>query len=78
MPALRRARGWLVRAVLKRTTAIMFGAMLSLPALGLWWRDYSWETWYTDGLVLIVGATGMALILAGIGGRRADWIEPHE
>ena len=76
MARLRRARGWLLRAVLKRTTAIGFGTVLSVPALWLWWRDYSWETWYTDGLALVAGATGIALILAGIGGRRPDWVEP--
>jgi hypothetical protein len=29
----------------------------------------------TDGLGLIVGATGAALLLAGLGGRRPDWLE---
>jgi hypothetical protein len=50
--------------------------IFSLPAAWLWWGDYAWEAWYTDGLALIGGATGAALILAGIGGRRPDWIEP--
>ena len=76
MARLKRARGWLVRAVLNRTTAIVIGAILSLPAIWLWWGDYSWETWYTDGLAFMAGGTGIALILAGIGGRRPDWIEP--
>ena len=76
MARLRRARGWLLRAVLKRTTAIVFGTFLSVPALWLWWGDYFWERWYTDGLALVLGATGIALILAGIGGRRPDWLEP--
>jgi hypothetical protein len=66
----------LLRAVLKRTTAIALGMIFSLPAAWLWWGDYAWEAWYTDGLALIGGATGAALILAGIGGRRPDWIEP--
>lgn len=65
-----------MRAVLNRTRAVLIGAMLSLPAVWLWWKDYSWETWSTDGLALIAGATGIALILAGIGGRKPDWIEP--
>ena len=30
----------------------------------------------TDGLGLVVGATGVAFLLTGIGGRRPDWIEP--
>jgi len=73
---LRRARGWLLRAVLKRTPAIAVGTGLSAPAAWLWLANYSWESWYTDGLALVVGATGLALILAGIGGRRPDWVEP--
>ena len=65
-----------MRAVLKRTTAIVLGVILSLPAVWLGWRDYSWETWFTDGLALVAGATGVALVLGGIAGRRPDWIEP--
>ena len=74
---LRRARGWLLRAVLKRTTAIALGTLFCAPALWLWWRDYRWETWFTDGLALVAGATGIAFILAGIGGRKPDWIAPE-
>jgi hypothetical protein len=77
MPTARRVRGWLLRMVLSRTRAVALGTMMSAPAVWLWWRDYSWETWYTDGLALVVGATGLALILAGLGGRRPDWIEPE-
>ena len=76
MSSLRRARGWVLRAVLHRTTAVTLGLLLCAPAVWLWWREYRWETWYTDGLSLVVGATGLALILAGVGGRRPDWIEP--
>jgi hypothetical protein len=72
----RRMRGWLLRAVLRRSTAIALGTALALPAVWLWWGDYAWETWYTDGLALILGATGVALMLAGFGGRRPDWVEP--
>ena len=78
MASLKRARGWLLRLVLKRTIVIMLGMMHSLPAAWLWWGDYSWEAWYTESLALMCGATGIALILAGIGGRRPDWIEPNE
>jgi hypothetical protein len=60
---------------LRRTTAVGLGIALCVPAVWLWWNDYRWEKWYTDGLGLVVGATGLALILAGVGGRRPDWIE---
>lgn len=76
MASLRRARGWVLRAVLRRTTAVALGILLCGPAVWLWWREYRWETWYTDGLTLVFGATGLALILAGVAGRRPDWIEP--
>ena len=66
MPSLRRVRGWLVRAVLHRTTALILGFLLCAPAVWLWWREYQWERWYTDGLGLVVGATGLALIVAAI------------
>jgi len=71
----RRARGWLLRAVLARTTALALGAALIAPAALVWWNDYAWESWATDGLALVVGATGLALMLAGLGGRRPDWID---
>jgi hypothetical protein len=70
---LKRLRGLLLRLVLKRPVAIALGLMLVLPAAWLMARDLPWETPVTDGLVLIVGATGAALLVAGIGGRRPDW-----
>jgi hypothetical protein len=73
----RRARGWLLRAVLRRHPAVCLGVLLVVPAAWLWWADHSWESWATDGLTLVLGGTGTALILAGLRGRRPDWIEPH-
>ena len=75
--SLRRARGWLLRAVLRRDLAVALGTLLVVPAAWLLWADHSWESWVTDGLTLVLGGTGTALILAGLGGRRPDWIEPH-
>jgi hypothetical protein len=72
---VRRARGWLLRLVLKRPAAITLGLCLLAPAAYLTLRDLPWETSTTDGLSLILGATGAALLLAGIGGRRPDWVE---
>jgi hypothetical protein len=70
---LKRVRGWLLRLVLKRAVAISLGVMLIAPAAWLLVQDLPWETPITDGLGLIVGATGAALLFAGIGGRRPDW-----
>ncbi len=73
--SLKRFRGGLLRFLLKRPAAIALGLALSLPAAWLLVRDLPWETPVTDGLCLVVGATGVAFLLAGIGGRRPDWIE---
>jgi hypothetical protein len=75
MARVKRLRGWLLRLVLKRTVSISLGIALLAPATWVFFGNYKWETPATDGLTLIVGATGAALLLAGIGGRRPDWIE---
>ena len=72
----KRARGALLRFLLKRPAAIGLGAFLLAPSAWLFVQDLPWESPVTDGLGLIVGATGVAFLLAGIGGRRPDWIEP--
>lgn len=73
----KRARGWLLRLVLRRPIAIVLGLMLVAPSAWLLIQDLPWESAVTDGIGLILGATGAALLLAGIGGRRPDWIEPE-
>jgi hypothetical protein len=73
---LKRLRGMLVRVALRRTIAIMLGLMLLAPAVVMFVGDYRWESPVTDGLGLIMGATGAAFLFAGLGGRRPDWIEP--
>jgi len=74
---LKRLRGSLLRFVLKRPAAITLGLMMVAPSLWLLILELPWETPVTDGIGLIVGATGIAFLLAGIGGRRPDWIEPE-
>ena len=73
--ALKRARGWLLRLVLERPVAIALGLVLAAPSVWLLIQDFPWETPATDGIGLIVGATGVAFLAAGIGGRRPDWID---
>jgi hypothetical protein len=72
---LKRLRGALLRFLLKRPAAITIGLLMTLPAVWLLVQDLPWESPITDGLGLVVGATGVAFLLAGIGGRRPDWIE---
>ena len=73
---LKRLRGSLLRLVLKRPAAIAIGLMMLAPSAWLLLQDLPWESPASDGIGLILGATGAAFLLAGIGGRRPDWIEP--
>lgn len=72
---LKRLRGSLLRFALKRPAAIALGLVMVAPSLWLLMWDMPWETPATDGIGLVLGATGVALLLAGIGGRRPDWID---
>jgi hypothetical protein len=72
---LKRLRGSLLRLVLKRPAAITLGLLMTVPAVWLLAQDHPWESAITDGLGLVLGATGVAFLLTGIGGRRPDWIE---
>lgn len=74
-PTGKRVRGWFIRLALNRKASIVLGLILLAPALWLRVAEYRWETAATDGIGLILGATGTALLLAGIGGRRPDWID---
>jgi hypothetical protein len=74
MGFIRRQRGLLLRLVRRRSSAIAAGAALIAPAA---WLTFSgrYDAWYVEGLTLVLGATGVALIWAGVTGPRADWIE---
>ncbi len=72
----RRLRGGVLRLARSRMTAFAAGAALLAPAIALMAADYPWESWLTDGLGLAGLATGAALILTALGGRRPDWIDP--
>jgi len=74
----RRLRGWFVRLALNRRVSIALGLLLLAPAMWLFAGDYPWETPVTDGFQLVLGATGAAMLFAGIGGRRPDWIDPED
>ena len=68
----------LLRVALSRVPALITGVALAAPATVVALGDYPWESSLTDGLGLIVGATGVALIVTGITGRQADWVDPDE
>ena len=75
---MKRTRGMLLRVALSRRPALLIGLALLVPAAAIAVGDYRWESWLTDGLGLIGGATGAALVLTGLAGRRADWIDPDD
>ena len=75
VPRVRRLRGRLLRLILRRPAAITLGLCLLAPAVYVTVVDLPWESGATEGAALILGATGAALVLAGIGGRRPDWVE---
>ena len=72
--ALRRARGAILRLVRRRVLAAVVGLALVVPAA--WVEFGSRDTaWWVDGLSLIVGATGAALVWTGVMGLRPDYID---
>ena len=73
---INRARGSLLRLVLYRRGAVFIGFTFAASSLSLLVFDYTWESWLSDGIGLIAGATGVALLLAGLQDRRPDWIDP--
>jgi hypothetical protein len=76
MRPLRRARGLLLRLILNRPLALLFGLLLAVPGGFLVVLDRPWESWLTDGLSLLLLATGLALIVSAVSGRTGDWIDP--
>lgn len=77
MSLVKRLRGGLLRLVLNRPLAMALGLAVAAPAAWLMVADYRWENGLTDGAALVAGATGVALLLAGLGGRRPDWFDPE-
>jgi hypothetical protein len=72
---MKRLRGALLRTVYARRAALAIGAALVAAAIWLWLGDYGWETALTEGFALVLGATGIAFLVAGLQGRRGDWAE---
>jgi hypothetical protein len=74
---VRRARGAILRLVRRRPLAVTVGAALVAPAA---WLEFSGRSgaWWIDGLGLIAGATGAALLWTGLMGARPDWIDTED
>lgn len=73
-PVVRRVRGTLLRLVRRRPLAMAVGLVLMAPAA---WVQFvaQTDTWWLQGLSLVVGATGLALFWTGVTGAAPDWIE---
>ena len=72
--ALRRLRGAVLRFVRRRALAVAVGAALVIPAA---WVEFSGraDVWWLEGLALVIGATGLALLWTGLVGVAPDWTE---
>jgi hypothetical protein len=72
--AFRRARGAILRLVRRRRLAILVGVSLVIPAA---WIQLSgrYDAWWVDGLSLVLGATGIAIVWTGVTGACPDWID---
>ena len=71
---LRKVRGGLLRFVRHRSAAILIGLSLAIPSA---WVQLSGraDIWWLQGLSLVAGATGIAILWAGIVGLGPDWID---
>ena len=74
MPLMRRARGALLRLVKRRALSMTIGTVLAVPAVWLELGRLD-VPWWIEGLCLVVGATGLALLWTGLTGPSPDWIE---
>jgi hypothetical protein len=74
MPLLRRARGTVLRIVRRRSLSIVLGLLLAGVAAWIQFRG-RFDAWWIEGLSLVAGATGVALLWNGITGTKPDWIE---
>lgn len=68
----------MLRLALRRGPALVAGCIMLAPAIVVAVGDFGWESWLTDGLGLVVGATGAAMVMTGLAGPQADWVDPDE
>jgi len=64
----------ILRLVRRRALAIAVGLGLVLPAA---WLEFSGrvDAWWMEGLALVVGATGIAILWTGVTGAAPDWVD---
>ena len=74
MSFTRRARGAMLRLVRQRRLSLIVGVLLTAPAAWVEFSGYGFP-WWAQGLALVGGATGIALLNTGIVGVGPDWID---
>ncbi|MEO8260471.1 MAG: hypothetical protein ABI868_24210 [Acidobacteriota bacterium] len=73
---LRRVRGALLRLVRRRLLVSLVGA--ALLALAVWLESGRVDAAaWVEGVGLIAGATGAALLWTGVAGLRPDWTDEN-
>jgi hypothetical protein len=72
--SLRRVRGLVLRLVRRRGLAVLVGVALVAPSA---WIEFAGGggSWWMDGLALVVGATGLAVLWTGLTGLAPDWVD---
>ena len=74
MSSIRRVRGAVLRLVRRRAWCLVVGLLLLVPAA---WVQIAGrvDAWWVEGLSLVAGATGAALVWTAMTGVTPDWIE---
>jgi hypothetical protein len=72
MPLMRRARGALLRFARRRRASTGAGIALLVPVAVLRFGVGD-SPWWAEGLGVVVGASGLALLWTGLMGVRPDW-----
>ena len=69
----RRVRGAVLRLVRRRALSAALGFALAVPAA--WVQISGRGAWWVEGLSLVAGATGVALIWTSIARLGPDWVD---
>jgi len=71
---LRRLRGIVLRLVRHRPAAVVVGLVLVAPSA---WVEFSgrYDAPWQQGLALVAGATGLAVLWTGLTGVSPDWVD---